>query len=168
MCWMNKYSSKSLLFYNTVHMFIIRSMLFYFNCVTLISFTDINTSPFSIPCTFRSYKVDLLPTCLVGCHGDRHWLIWARVILGHSVHRPDFKCVIGMSQEVSDGDFSGLQAILLWGVVDPTATGSALARITSSTFLAHHIVGNVLAAARVLRTAPFQVHWSLIDFWNQV
>lgn len=90
-------------------------------------------------------------------------MVRARVILGHAIHCPDFKCVIGMSQEVSDGDFRGLQPILLRGVVDPTSTGSALAGIASSTFLAHHIVGDVLAAARVLRTAPFQVHRCLID-----
>ena len=68
-----------------------------------------------------------------------------------------------MSQEVSDGDLGGLQAVLLWSVVDPTSTGSALAGVTCSTLLAHDSVGNVLAATRVLRTAPFQVHRSLID-----
>lgn len=112
--------------------------------------------------------MDLIPTCLVGCHGDGHWLIWARVILGHSIHCPDFKCVIGMSQQVSDGDFGGLQAVLLRGIVDPTSTGPALAGISSSTPLAHHIVGDVLAATCVLRTAPLQVHRSLVDIWNQI
>ena len=102
-------------------------------------------------------------TCLVGGHSDGHGLVWARVILGHTIHCPDFKCVVGMSQEVSDGDLGGLQAVLLWSVVDPTSTGSALAGVTCSTLLAHDIVGNVLAATRVLRTAPFQVHRSLID-----
>lgn len=108
---------------------------------------------------FVSYnKGDLIPTCLVGCHSDGHRLVRAGVILGHSIHCPDFKCVIGVSQEVSDGNFGCLQAILLWRIVDPTSTGSALAEITSSTFLAHHIVGNILAATCVLGTAPFQVH----------
>lgn len=52
--------------------------------------------------------------------------------------------------------------------MDPTSAGSALAGIPSSAFLAYHIVGNVLTATCVLRTAPFQVHWSLIDIWNQI
>lgn len=90
-------------------------------------------------------------------------MVQAGVILGHSIHCPDFKCVIGMSQEVGDGDFGGLQAILLWGIVDSTSAGPALAGIAGSTFLAYHVVGDVLAATRVLRTAPFQVHRSLID-----
>lgn len=114
--------------------------------------------------TFRSYnKEDPIPTCLVGGHSDRHRLVRARVILGHTIHCPDFKRVVGMSQEVSDGDLGGLQAVLLWGVVDPTSTRSTFARVTRSTLLAHDVVGNVLAATRVLRTAPFQVHGCLVD-----
>lgn len=99
-----------------------------------------------------------IPTCLVGGHSDGHRLVWARVILGYTIHCPDFKRVVGMSQEVSDGDLGGLQSVLLRGVVDPTSAGSALAGVTWSTFLAHDVVGNILAATRVLRTAPFQVH----------
>lgn len=112
--------------------------------------------------------IGIIPTCLVGCHSDRHWLVRARVILRYSIHGPDLKRVIGMCEQVSDRDSGRLETILLWRVVDSTSTGPALAGVTSSTFLADHIVRNVLPATRVLRTAPFQVHRRLVDIWNQV
>lgn len=113
-------------------------------------------------------KQELIPTCLVGCHCDRHGLVRARVILRHSIHCPDLKRVIGVCQEVSDGDSGRLESVLLWCVVDSTSTGPAFAGITSSTFLADHVVRNVLTATCVLRAAPFQVHRCLVDIRNQV
>lgn len=137
--------------------------------MTKLYYYSVKAMKTSCLCKFRPHdKANQIPTCLIGCHSDRHWLVLAWVILGYSIHCPDFKCVIGVSEEVSDGDFGRLQAILLWSVVNSTPTGSTLAGITSSTFLANHIVRNVLAATCVLRTAPFQVHWGLIDVWNQV
>lgn len=52
--------------------------------------------------------------------------------------------------------------------MDSTSTGPALAGIACSTFLADHIVRNVLTATCVLRAAPLQVHRCLVDIRNQV
>lgn len=77
---------------------------------------------------------------------------------GHSIHCPDFKGVVGVCQEVSDGDFGGFQAVLLGAEVHSTATGAAAAGLAGPAPLAHHVVGDVLPATLVLRRAPLQVH----------
>jgi hypothetical protein len=161
---LNECPTSSPLYYNTASTFTVNSTSTaecqYHSWLSPLAFS---------PCTLKPYNAkNLIPTCLVGCHSDRNWLVRARVILGNSIHGPDLKRVIGMRQEVGDRNSGGFETILPWCIVDPTSTGPALAGVTSSTFLADHIVRNVLTTTCVLRTAPFQVHWCLIDIWNQV
>lgn len=79
-------------------------------------------------------------------------------MLGHSIHGPDFEGVVGVCQEVGDGDLGGFEAVLLGAEVHPTATGAAAAELARPAPLAHHVVGDVLPAAFVLGGAPLQVH----------
>lgn len=109
-----------------------------------------------------------VPTCLVSGHSDRHGLFLAGVLLRHSVHRPDFKGVVGVCQEVGNGDFGGGEAVLLGAEVHTAAAGPAAAGVASTTPLADHIIGDVFPTAFVLGRAPLQVHRCLVDVGNQV
>lgn len=116
----------------------------------------------------RNQKCIWVPTCLVSCHSDWHSLVLAGVVLGHSIHCPDLKGVVGVCQEVSDGNLRGFQPVLLGAEMYTTATGPAVAGLPCPAALAHHVVGDVVPSSLVLWGAPLQVHWRLVDVGNQV
>lgn len=101
-------------------------------------------------------------TCLVGCYGDSGVLAGSGGQGGYSIQRLDLEGVVGVGQQVGHGD---------GGVVEAHGAGQEAhcgpTRLTQPgprpAALAHHVEGQVLPAARVLRPAPVQDHRRLVD-----
>lgn len=106
-------------------------------------------------------------TSLVGGDVDRDMLgrIWA--LVADAVDSLDLKAVEGMRQQVADEHPSFGQAQLSRDEVHILVTVGAAPSVGTA-LLAHDVVHDVAAAARLPWGVPLEDHWGLVDDGNHV